>query len=151
MMEATVRKSLVFPASKDEVFEKLQQLKTLQYIAYPYATFIPVEGEGDIIWTAGKKTEFKFRLFGFLPLGIHAIKVIRFDAEDGIYTEEKNMYVPIWNHEIVLDEIAEQQTRYTDIVTINAGWKTLFVYGWAVCFYAHRQRKWLKLLKREQG
>lgn len=37
-----VRKSTVFPASRDVVFEKLQKLETLQYIAKPYATFEPV-------------------------------------------------------------------------------------------------------------
>lgn len=32
-------------------------------------------------------------------------------------------------------------TKYTDIVDIDAGWKTVFVYLWAVCFYSHRQKE----------
>ena len=39
-------------------------------------------------------------------------------------------------------------TDYSDEVEINAGWKTIFVYWWAKSFYSHRQRKWLKLLKK---
>ena len=31
----------------------------------------------------------------------------------------------------------------------QAGWKTLLVYLWANCFYAHRQRKWKRLLKKK--
>ena len=33
-----VMKSSVFPAARETVFEKLQKLETLQYIARPYAT-----------------------------------------------------------------------------------------------------------------
>lgn len=40
----TVRKTSVFPATKKEVFKRLQRLRTLQYIAYPLATFTPVNG-----------------------------------------------------------------------------------------------------------
>ncbi len=144
-----VRKTSVFPTSKETVFEKLQQLKTLQYIAYPYATFTPVDGIGDRKWEAGSKNEFQFKLFALLPLGIHNIKVIRFSIDEGIYTEESNHFVPVWNHEIVLEELDGEHTKYTDIVVIDAGWKTIFVYCWAVCFYTHRQRKWLKLLRSE--
>ena len=40
--------------------------------------------------------------------------------------------------------------KYTDIVEIDAGWKTVFVYLWAVCFYMHRQKKWIKLLRKTE-
>ncbi len=56
------------------------------------------------------------------------------------------MYVPVWNHEIILNKIDETKTEYTDIVEIYAGWKTDFVYIWAKLFYAHRQKKWIKIL-----
>jgi len=29
----------------------------------------------------------------------------------------------------------------------EAGWKTLFIWLWANMFYAHRQRKWIRLLQ----
>ena len=37
-----VQKKSVFPAGIDAVFQKLQQLETLQYIAWPYANFEPI-------------------------------------------------------------------------------------------------------------
>ena len=49
--------------------------------------------------------------------------------------------MPVWNHDITLCTIDPAHTRYTDRVSIDAGWKTPFVYVWARCFYAHRQRK----------
>ena len=82
-----VIKTSIFPATKDEVFNKLQKLKLLQYIAWPYATFTPV-GEKISVWRAGTSSAFKFKLFGIIPFGTHKIKVISFDKDDGIYTHE---------------------------------------------------------------
>jgi len=55
--------------------------------------------------------------------------------------------VPVGNHTIRLERIDSGHTRYTDEVEIGAGWKTPFVCLWAKLFYAHRQRKWVRLLE----
>lgn len=143
----TVEKTSVFPAGKDVIFQKLQQVETLQYIARPYAVFDQVDENARMEWRPGEQFQFRFRLFGIVPFGVHHIQVERFDAEQGIFTRESNKHVPVWNHEIVLEIIDETHTRYTDRVEIEAGWKTYFVHLWANLFYAHRQRKWRKLLK----
>ena len=49
-----------------------------------------------------------------------------------------------------LGEIDEKNTEYTDRVTIKAGWKTFFVWLWANAFYAHRQRRWKKLISESE-
>jgi hypothetical protein len=49
-MMMTVRKSSIFPASVEEIYDKLVKLETLQHIAYPYATFEPVNGENELLW-----------------------------------------------------------------------------------------------------
>lgn len=144
-----VRKTSVFPAAKEEIFVRLQEFETLQYIAYPYATFMPIDGSKELIWRRGMTASFQFKLFRCIPFGIHTINVMRFGSDEGIFTEEGNKFVPVWNHEIILEAVDEKHTKYTDIVEIDAGWKTLIVYWWAVCFYGHRQKKWLKLLKQE--
>ena len=146
----TVRKSSVFPATEQEIYQKLQKLKTLQYIAYPFATFEPVNGDNQLVWSAGTVSSFKFKLFGWIPFGVHAIKVIRFGLEEGILTRETNKHVAVWNHEITLEKLDENTTRYTDIVEIDAGWKTVLVYLWAGCFYKHRQKKWIKMLRKTE-
>lgn len=128
------------------MFGKLQRLELLQHIAKPYATFTPI-GERISVWESGKSTAYKFKLFGIIPFGLHTINVLSFDIEDGVYTHEGNVHVPVWNHRIVLYGLPDNHCLYTNIVKIDAGWKTLFVYLWAKCFYAHRQRRWIKLLK----
>lgn len=142
----TVRKTSVFPAAEKEIFKRLQKLKTLQYIAYPLATFTPVNGNDKLVWKAGTVSSYKIKLFGLIPFGIHTIKVIRFGLKEGIFTKESNQHVPVWNHTIIIKKIDDNSTKYTDIVDIDAGWKTVFVYLWAACFYSHRQKKWIKRL-----
>ena len=139
-----VQKSSLFPASKETVFRKLQQLETLQLIAKPFATFEPV-GETVSTWEVGSTSAYRFRLFGLIPYGTHTIHILRFDP-DGVSSREGNAHVPVWNHEISLVEKDENHTLYTDRVEIRAGWKTAFIWLWANAFYAHRQKKWVRLL-----
>ncbi len=141
-----VNKKSVFPASKEKVYNMLSEFEMLSKIAYPYITFKPVDGNKNLIWKAGKEFEFKAKLLGFIPFGTHRIKVIDFDM-DKVYTNEVNTYVETWNHEIILKELSDGTTQYSDIVEIYAGWRTPFVYLWATLFYRHRQKKWIKILK----
>ncbi len=140
-----VKKSSVFPASRDVVFEKLQRLDTLQTIARPYAAFEPV-GTVEPVWTVGSTSAYRFRLFGVIPFGTHTIHIVRFDPE-GVSSREENEHVPVWNHDITMIPVDENHTKYTDQVEIRAGWKTPFIWLWANAFYAHRQRRWIRLLK----
>ncbi len=141
-----VQKTSVFPASRDVVFQKLQRPETLQTIAKPYAAFEPVDNAATI-WTVGSKSSWRLRLFGFIPFGTHTIRIVRF-APGRISSQEGNEHVPVWNHDILLVPIDENHTEYTDRVEIQAGWKTVFVWLWAKAFYAHRQRKWIRLLRK---
>ena len=146
-MRMTVKKTSVFPAKKESVFVLLQRFDTLAYIAKPYATFTSTDGKTELHWEVGQSFSFVFKMFGFIPLGVHVINVREFNP-DSIYTNEGNPFCPVWNHRIILKEIANDKTEYTDEVEIGAGWKTPFVYLWAKAFYAHRQKKWIKLLNK---
>ena len=140
-----VQKTSVFPAGRDAVFQKLQKLETLQYIAWPFATFEPV-GNAILTWTAGSTSSYRFRLFGVIPFGTHTIHIVRFDPES-IRSREANEHVPVWNHDIIMEPVDANHTEYTDRVEIRAGWKTAFIWVWANAFYAHRQRRWIRLLR----
>lgn len=109
------RKS-IFPADIGRVFSLLKKLETLQYIAKPYASFTPVNGTGN-----------------------HTIHVVEF-SRDGIYTNESNTHVPVWNHRIILNTLPDERTEYSDEVEIGAGWKTGVVWLWAKLFI-HTGRK----------
>lgn len=148
MKHRFVKRSSTFPANKQVVFEKLQQIQTLQFVSAPYASFEPLDKTGECIWKEGKTFQFRFKVFGVLPFGVHTITVKEFDSSScSVYTNEHNPHVPVWNHRILLEHINDNTTRYTDEVEVYAGWKTPFVVFWAKRFYAHRQRKWIHLLK----
>ncbi|MBQ8092612.1 MAG: hypothetical protein IJ242_03445, partial [Clostridia bacterium] len=139
----TVRKTSVFPAKRDIVFSKLKDLSTLQYIAAPYASFMPVNTGQPAVFAVGNTSVYRFRLFGIIPFGTHTIHIERFDP-DGIQNRESNTHVPVWNHKITLKDRGDL-TEYTDEVDIDAGWKTVFIWLWTKAFYAHRQKKWIRL------
>lgn len=140
-----VKRTTILPASRAVVFQKLQKPETLPYIAKPFASFEPV-GESVQEWTAGSTSAYCCRLFGVIPFCTHTIHIVRFDP-NGVSSREENEHIPVWNHEIKLTELDGSRTEYTDRVEIMAGWKTLFIWLWAKAFYAHRQRKWVKLLR----
>ncbi len=142
-----VQRTSVFPAGRDAVYQKLRQLSTLQAVAAPYATFEPVNGAATA-WEVGGTSAYRFRLFGVIPFGTHTIHIVRF-GPDGISSRECNEHVPVWNHDITLRPLYDGRMEYTDRVEIRAGWKTFFAWLWAEAFYAHRQRKWIRLLREE--
>lgn len=140
-----VRKTSIFPASRQQVFQKLQHPETLQYIARPYASFEPVSGK-EAVRTPGSTSAYRMKLCGIFPFAVHTIHILRFDP-DVIQSQEGNRHVPVWNHSIFLKRIDEDHTEYTDRLEISAGWKTVFIWIWANAFYRHRQKKWIHLLK----
>ncbi len=139
-----VHRTSVLPAKREVVFEKLQRLETLQAVAAPYASFTPASEDTDPVWQAGSVSSYRFKLFGIIPFGTHTIRIERFDM-DTIQSREHNERVPVWDHKITLRDRGKK-TEYTDEVEIRAGWKTIFIWLWAKAFYAHRQRKWVRLL-----
>lgn len=145
-----VQKTSVFSVEPEQVWNRLLERKTLQYIASPYASFVPLGSSNDLIWREGETFRFRLLLFGLIPMGTHTIHVLQFDrASLSIYTNEGNPFVPVWNHRIMLENAGQSRTCYTDQVEIGAGWKTWAIYVWACCFYAHRQKKWRCLLRRK--
>lgn len=145
MKTRTVHRKSIFPADVDLVYALLKNLETLQYIAKPYASFAPIGTNSNIRWEKGQTISFKFKLFCLIPFGTHTIYVEDFSIH-GICTHESNTHVPTWNHQIKLEALPDGSTEYSDEVEIGAGWKTNLVWLWAEFFYAHRQRKWRKLL-----
>lgn len=146
-MSQTVIKSSVFISDTVRIWEKLQRLTTLQYIAAPYAAFAPEDKCANPVWKSGETYRFRLKLFGVIPLGVHTIQVLTLDRNKfEIITSEGNPFVPVWNHTIELKKIDERRTRYTDEIEIDAGWKTPIVCLWAKMFYAHRQKRWADLL-----
>ena len=104
-----VRKSSIFPASREEIFARLQRLETLQYIAAPYATFTPVEDNiPDEIDSAGKANLLLDRLAKRREEGLTTPKQIRFLESKGF------QHVGTWDFDAarkLIDRIAANNWR----------------------------------------
>lgn len=147
MKTRTISVSSLFPAPIDKIWDKLQSLDTLRYIAAPFLSFAPLGG-AETVWREGRTARFGLKMFGLIPMGTHTIKVIEFNRDTlAIYTNESNKATPVWNHRILLEKIDDNLTRYTDEVEIGAGRKTAAIALWSKFFYKHRQKKWLNLLR----
>lgn len=143
-----IRISSILPAPAGLIWEKLAELSSLQFVACPYASFSLLDGESFSHWEQGASYHLRLRVFGFLPMGVHTIRVLRLDPEEfEIYTMESNRHVPLWNHRISLKARPQGDTEYCDELELDGGHMTGLVRLWARLFYAHRQRKWLRLLK----
>ncbi|MDD2979834.1 MAG: hypothetical protein PHN80_07670 [Hespellia sp.] len=57
MKAKVVTKTSIFPVGVDKVFELLQRLDTLQFIAKPYATFDPINNTSEKLQFSGVKTK----------------------------------------------------------------------------------------------
>ena len=149
MRETIVVKTSVFPADARTVWARLGELRTLQEIARPYAAFEPLDD--CAVWYEGGTFRLRLKLFCLFPLGVHTVQVLRWDERTHtVLTHEGNPFVPLWNHEITI--VPQGRTcRYTDRVTMGAGWRTPLVGLWARCFYRHRQKRWIELLQEVPG
>ena len=138
-----------FSAPADKVWRLVQRSDTLTFVAAPLLTFRPLEEPFPEIWSAGQY-EVKMRFIGIVPLGRQRIDISLGAAPGGAKTIRdagSGQIAQVWDHLITIAPEGAG-TRYTDEVTIEAGLLTRPVVLFARIFYAHRQRRWQRLLGR---
>ena len=105
----------------------------------------PVVGRTDA-WEPDERVSGRLWLFGVLPLHRHHIRLARIDHDQMTLTsDEHGGLVRSWGHDIVVEPLDERRCRYTDRVTIDAGWATLPVTCFARLLYRVRQARWRRL------
>ena len=155
MRTMTVSRTVVLPDGKKNVFEHLKKMETLQNVSKPYASFERIMEQEEAVrpdhneWQEAADYAFSLTVFHCLPVGIHRIHILHFDADE-ISTLEGNEKVPIWNHRIILQPVTDESCIYTDELEIGAGMPTALVCLWAKLYLRHRQRKWVKLLRKSK-
>jgi hypothetical protein len=60
-------------------------------------------------------------------------------------SDEHGGLIRSWGHDIVVEPLEDDRCRYTDRVTIDAGWATGAVTTFANLFYLVRQARWRRL------
>lgn len=139
-----------FPASPERVWELAIMLETLQFIARPLLSFKPLDPLPGGVFRAGTCCRFSLRFLGFFPLGIHRILILSCDKREGLIRSfEHGSLTRQWNHTIRMQPAQDGKTLYWDILEIEGVYGiTWLITAFAWIFYKHRQRRWLRLLRK---
>jgi hypothetical protein len=144
-MEVVVSTEL--EASAGAVWDLLQRSESLRFVAAPV---LRIGDELPRYWneSGGTVTLDDMKLFGWLPLWRHEMRLVELDDERcEILTEERGGPVRSWRHRIPVRPLPADRCHYTDRVEIEAGALTLAVWLFARIFYGHRQRRWRQLAR----
>ena len=131
------------------VWQEVKKPSLLMHVASPIVTFksvspptLPAE------WLSGQSVKLETHLFGVIPMGIRTLYFERVDDERRqIQTREHDPLIRKWDHLIEIGRDEKGETRYVDLLDVDAGVLTLPVWLFAQVFYRHRQRRWRKLAK----
>lgn len=144
------RISTKLDCSEDELWKKIIEPASLQYVASPILSFVPIrEGSLSGEWQVGTPYPLKLYFLKFIPLGQHTIQLVKIDKEANIILSRENGHLAkVWNHTISFQENAPGVLCYTDEIEIQAGLLTPGIWLFAQLFYRHRQRRWKILLQK---
>ena len=137
--------------SEDELWEKIIEPKSLQFVASPILSFEPLE-EGSLSgeWQVDKPYPLKLYFLKCIPMGMHTIKLVKIDkTENMIISQENGQLAKVWNHTISFQEEKPRVLNYTDEIEIRAGILTPGIWLFSQLFYRHRQRRWKILLQKD--
>ncbi|MCT4580606.1 MAG: hypothetical protein N4A35_04245 [Flavobacteriales bacterium] len=131
------------------VWEKLLQSQTLEYVARGVMKFRPLKGKFPKIWKVHTIVQTKVLLFHFIPIGgVHSIAFEKIDVTAyQIQTVERNRSAKIWNHTMELTAVSQQQTSYKDEIDVYCGFLTPIMARGVLLLYQYRRRRWKKMLK----
>lgn len=135
----------------ERAWTEVQSSRLLAYIAWPLLTFKPMlSNRFPMVWTDGTHPV-RVRGFGVVPMGKQMIGTTRPKLGPERYQIRDNGsgdFASRWDHLITIETTGPDQCRYTDEVEVRAGIFTPVVWGFAVMFYTHRQRRWRQLVGR---
>lgn len=141
-----VIKTSIYECNAELFYNNLKKTSSLVHVARPIIYFkqLPQYPLPEI-WREGRY-QVSMRIFGFIPFGRQWIVVTTNDENMYVRDNGYSRLVKKWDHHIYVNATDDDRTIYTDIVQIKAGLLTPIIYLFAVCFYAHRQKRWKKLV-----
>ena len=145
----TVELSTVLSASPDRVWEEVNRPALLCHVSGPLLTFEPLTPAAFPERWAEQEYTVLLRLFGIVPVGWQVIGIEQKPPEGALRRLRDNgrsRLIQRWDHLITVEPEGPEHTRYTDRIEIDAGWLTPLIWAFARALYAHRQRRWRRLV-----
>jgi hypothetical protein len=138
-MRVDVSTRLACSAAK--AWDEVQKSALLLHVALPLARIEPADAQVfPERWSQGLTVRCKIAIFGFIPIGIRNLHFAEINAATHeIITHEYDPLVKSWDHTISIKSAGNDQAIYRDVIEIDAGLLTVFVWAWTNWFYRHRQ------------
>lgn len=141
----TLTRTTELDAPADAVWDAVCTPAAFREVTRGLLRYPPVERRADV-WREGETVAGRLWLFGVIPFSRHTIRFERIDpAQLTLTSDEHGGLIRSWVHDIALEPRDDHRTRYTDRVTIDAGWATLPITAFAWWFYRARQARWRRL------
>lgn len=141
--------STMLDTSAERAWTEVQTSRLLEYIAWPLLTFAPIGSARLPAQWRESVHPVRLRALGLWPLGEQRIVTTKpMLGPDRYQLRDKGSgdLVSRWDHMITIESAGPSRCRYTDEVDVSAGVLTPFVWAFARIFYAHRQRRWRRLV-----
>lgn len=147
-MRVTISTNLA--TSAERAWAEVQTSRLLDYVARPMLSFKPVDPSlWPEIWQEDKYLV-RMYAFGVIWFGEQWIVITKPLLGPDRYQLRDNGHgklISRWDHLITIERLDSRTCRYTDKIDVEAGILTPLVWSFALAFYAHRQRRWRKLVK----
>src|SRR5690606_24160856 len=145
-----IKLTTALAARPERVWAEVQTSRLLQHVAAPLVRFRAINPiELPEAW-ADASYEVQVLVFGWLSAGRQLVRISRSESGTArvLRDDGSGQLARVWNHTIRVEPSPGGGTRYTDIVEVQAGVLTPFVWAFAQMFYRHRQRRWRALVER---
>jgi hypothetical protein len=148
-----VSRQTILDAPAERIIAEVSTSRLLRYVAWPMQSFAPIAPEMlPDVWSPGRY-RVRMRSLGVLPTGWQDIVIEHPPADRPgrfhIRDNGSGQLVRRWDHLITIDRRPDGRTDYRDEVDVDAGALTPLIAGYAAIFYAHRQRRWRRLVRNQ--
>lgn len=144
----TVRVATQLPISAGRAWELLVRKETFLHVTRGMLAIAEPEGLPEPFFVEGATVDLRVRPLSLPPWTAHRVTFERVDASAReIQTRESGGVVTTWNHLMRVERLTPQTCRYSDTVSVFAGWLSLGVGAFVWLFYRYRQRRWRALAR----
>jgi len=125
--------------------------QTMVFVMRPLVVVVPIDPPAfPPRWVPGRY-RVEMRLFGFIPLGWQDIVVTEIVADAaagrwGFRDAGQSGLVQRFDHQLILEGLDGERSRYTDRLDVDAGFMTATVWLFARAVFMWRHRRWRVLI-----
>lgn len=140
--------STFLPCTPVEAYKHALTPRLLMQVAHPMVAFVPMDKNFSLDSYPVPKANFYVKLFGFVPMGVHTMRLSEEKKEKGyrIRDDGYSGLCKAWDHVMSIDA-CQGGCCYSDNVEIKAGILTSVICLYAWLFYSHRQHRWRRFVK----